>query len=291
MTGRAGVTLLEVLITIFVMAIGLLAVLTLFPLGALSMAQALQSDRAATAAGLAAEYAEAMDLRHDPNVIRAFTTAPPHGTDLPDDHPSPSWPVFVDGFGALANPGPIGVARPASPGISRVRPAYVTTYPLAARWFSLLDDLTFAPDATPAGGLVQRGGRYTWAYLLRRPRVSSPAVVDLSVIVYSGRDTTARTGESPYRAGGSKGDASLTLYYTVAQGKPALRRNAWLLDATLDPTTGVTRGNCYRVVNVAESGSQSLSLEIEGLLEDDVGIVVVLDNAIEVLKMGSGRKP
>jgi prepilin-type N-terminal cleavage/methylation domain-containing protein len=44
---RAGVTLLEVLVAIFVMGIGLLALLTLFPLGAISMAGAIQDDRAA----------------------------------------------------------------------------------------------------------------------------------------------------------------------------------------------------------------------------------------------------
>jgi len=42
---RAGVTLLEVLVAIFVMAIGMLAILTLFPLGAINMAQAIKDDR------------------------------------------------------------------------------------------------------------------------------------------------------------------------------------------------------------------------------------------------------
>ncbi len=44
---RSGVTLLEVLVAIFVMAIGLLALLTLFPLGAMQMAQAIKDDRCA----------------------------------------------------------------------------------------------------------------------------------------------------------------------------------------------------------------------------------------------------
>ena len=44
---RAGVTLIEVLVAIFIMGIGLLALLTLFPLGALRMAKAIQDDRAA----------------------------------------------------------------------------------------------------------------------------------------------------------------------------------------------------------------------------------------------------
>ncbi len=45
MKRRPGITLIEVLVAIFVMSIGLLALLTLFPLGALRMSQALQDDR------------------------------------------------------------------------------------------------------------------------------------------------------------------------------------------------------------------------------------------------------
>jgi type II secretory pathway pseudopilin PulG len=45
---RSGITLVEVLVAIFIMGIGLLALLTLFPLGAISMAQQVQADRAAS---------------------------------------------------------------------------------------------------------------------------------------------------------------------------------------------------------------------------------------------------
>jgi len=44
---RAGITLVEVLVAIFTLGVGLLALLTLFPLGALEMAQAVKDDRAA----------------------------------------------------------------------------------------------------------------------------------------------------------------------------------------------------------------------------------------------------
>src|SRR5262245_27465536 len=51
---RSGVTLIEVLVAIFVMAIGLMALLTLFPLGALNMAQAIKDDRTGNASQNAA---------------------------------------------------------------------------------------------------------------------------------------------------------------------------------------------------------------------------------------------
>lgn len=44
--GTRGLTLVEVLVAIFVMGVGLLALLTLFPLGILSMRQAVNDDRA-----------------------------------------------------------------------------------------------------------------------------------------------------------------------------------------------------------------------------------------------------
>jgi prepilin-type N-terminal cleavage/methylation domain-containing protein len=55
---EAGVTLIEVLAAIMVMAIGLLALLTLFPLGVLSMARAIRDDRTAALAAHALDVSE-----------------------------------------------------------------------------------------------------------------------------------------------------------------------------------------------------------------------------------------
>ena len=59
LTSQAGMTLIEVLVAIFVTGIGLLALLTLFPLGALDMAQAVKDDRAAAVAASAEALSEA----------------------------------------------------------------------------------------------------------------------------------------------------------------------------------------------------------------------------------------
>lgn len=56
---QAGTTLVEVLVAIFITAVGLLAMLTLFPLGALDMAQAIQDDRTAAVADEAVALSEA----------------------------------------------------------------------------------------------------------------------------------------------------------------------------------------------------------------------------------------
>lgn len=68
----SGATLLEVLVAIFIMGIGLLALLTPFPLGALEMARSIQDDRAghiATAAGTLSEQGEELLARTQSFVI------------------------------------------------------------------------------------------------------------------------------------------------------------------------------------------------------------------------------
>src|SRR4051812_44892294 len=51
MSRRTATTLTEVLIAIFIMALGLMALLSLFPMGAIQMAQALKDQRTAEVAG------------------------------------------------------------------------------------------------------------------------------------------------------------------------------------------------------------------------------------------------
>ena len=51
--GRAGLSLTEVLVALFIMGLGSLAILTLFPFGALQMAQAIKDDRTGQAAAAA----------------------------------------------------------------------------------------------------------------------------------------------------------------------------------------------------------------------------------------------
>jgi hypothetical protein len=63
---RPGATLTEVLVAIFVMAIGLLALLTLFPIGALSMAQAIKDDRTGHSGKNAYAIWTALNMPNDP---------------------------------------------------------------------------------------------------------------------------------------------------------------------------------------------------------------------------------
>src|SRR5947209_4233081 len=97
MNRRPATTLIEVLVAIFIMGIGMLALLTLFPLGALSMAQAIRDDRIASAAAQAGALADAWNIRNNSAVRTAFASppaGPPAGVQ-PDPF-GPGYPVYVD---------------------------------------------------------------------------------------------------------------------------------------------------------------------------------------------------
>jgi type II secretory pathway pseudopilin PulG len=301
---RRGTTLVEVLVAIFVTAIGLLALLALFPLGALSMAQAIKDSRTAHLAGNAAALAEAYGLRNDASLytggIDVFQNpTPTTGTPppLPTAHPElPSYPIYVDPIGVQAYSGIPGASIWLAGNLFSVPRRSVsladrfTSPPLTAvavstlraretyRAFTLLDDMTFikdpdpvtrakfgdvtalpcAPDPTLTGtydnGGVQRDGKYSFAVMLQRPRASNATFVNMTVVVYSGRPSSITTtgagllqptGETMYTllpttgpagsgASNNAGDTVITVAWTVGQEKPALRRGAWVLDASLE---------------------------------------------------------
>ncbi len=117
MTRRPGLSLTEVLVALFIMGIGCIAILTLFPLGALNMAQAFRDDRCTQAAYQADAFLRsyvrtARDTGRlnkgtekfvdsltdpDPGATRsAINYMPAVGGGMP------SYPVFVDPLGYRA---------------------------------------------------------------------------------------------------------------------------------------------------------------------------------------------
>jgi hypothetical protein len=357
----------EVLVAIFVMAIGLISLLVLFPLGALTMAQALKDGRTAQAAANAFAIAEARGIRFDPNlfpnnkpydlltdptmsnnlsggvVMSGFpvnlygaTIAVPGGTNAitnsgihngpssvaASPYDGPGYPVYVDPIGVnLAS-----TSLPGLPGfqIPRVTVSGIATLADAYRWFSLQDDLTFnSGDPTPGsayllgGSTVEREGRYTWAYLLRRPKYGINSMVDLTVVVYSGRPQQLPLGETAFAPNTGKSwtnginfDPStnkVNLPYTGV--KPPVTKGTWILDATMvnDNYEPDPHGFFYRVVGVSDgpvvSGVPSVDLELQApprmptqYLDakrnlHTYGVLVIMDNVVEVFDKGLGWQP
>jgi len=145
--------------------------------------------------------------------------------------------------------------------------------------FSLMDDLTFT-GGTPytTSSVVERQGRYTWAYMFRRAHNSDRTAIDVTTILYSGRSMEVASPEITYPGSGVPASQAasavrnakeLFLSYTNLP-KPAIRRGSWVLDATLwdydssgKPTIAAPQGYFYRVVNVDDSTPGQLALELQ----------------------------
>jgi hypothetical protein len=309
---RSGATLVEVLVAIFVTSIGLLGMLALFPLGVLNMARALQEERAAEACANAIAVAKVIgrdsngnviDLRKDVTVT-PYLTAPPNplvpgnaATVLPTRAAGPSYPVLVDPVGVYNYGGTllgtwVGRTSTTDPAtVPRVNPWPATgpygSFVQAIQACSLLDDLTFGSpfDGTPhpsGSSLIQRDERYSWAYLVRKPSIAAPPeIVDLSVVVYNGRQLQSGTGiadEANYQAILT---APNLISLTWSGQKPSIRKGGWVLDATVasDPP----RGYFYRVTNVTDTSPNSMNLETQtNLIATGSAVIVIMQNVVEV---------
>lgn len=329
MTRRAGATLIEVLVAIFVMALGLLALLTLFPLGALSMAQAIKDDRAAVSAGSSTSIAATLGLRSDQTVITGlnntndvFVDPNPLGTAkgnlLPVRNPDdPGYPVYVDpravGFNTqLGLSAPfVGIPRRSVDIVANA----VTPPPSQQlmRWFTGLDDMPFVKDGPNLGAaytlpgpppIIARDNLYSWAYMLHRPHAGLPNYVNLTVVVYRSRPLVFGLGERTYTGVlfGSPSTNTVTLGWAAGQDRPAIKKGGWICDATmldegdasLKPARPPTpHGFFYRVLATSDTGPNQIVLELQTdvILPTAQGVLVTMDGVAEVFEKGTGWAP
>ncbi len=298
---RPGITLVEVLTAIFVMAIGLLALLVLFPLGVLRMSQAIQDDRTMHLATNAEAICLLGDLRHDTRFnallhnpeLSVPPPADPSDALRPADVNGPSYPVYVDPVGMRASAQDWIGNQPRTIRRATSDLAWVDTNgdnikdslgkDALLRWFYLLDDIeSFDKDGNaidPTSTKVERGNRYSWACMVQRPKNGNPAIVDLSVVVYVSRPVTLEPtnlslGEFLYN--NVVFDlASNTVFVPATSGTPEVRVGGWILDATkVDGQAYLTESNYphshgkfYRVVAINPTtdtmGNPGVELELE----------------------------
>lgn len=189
---RQGVTLTEVLVAIFIMGIGLLSLLVLFPLGALQMAQAIRDDRCTHAGINARALADTMipyttsnnpnhTLKDDPFTVFPFYATPStsnpsvtvSGLPLPLPKNGPSYPVYIDPIGVKLTASTVGAKFSPAGGplfpvynnpqgislgsIPRVCPSFMNlagSFQDLERWCIMTDDIQFQENGKPllAGG-------------------------------------------------------------------------------------------------------------------------------------------
>lgn len=298
-------TLIEVLVAIFVMGIGLIALLALFPIGVLRMAQAIQDGRTGHIAKNADAIAAARSVRTDSQLTFVppggfLGTAPfdyfkyPKGPVWPApyaaDDAGPSFPVFIDPIGYQSNTGPVaGVDWLPRRGLS-----FVTTSTLATRWFMFLDDIYFNPDAT-VGAAFEREYRYQWAYMVQRPTTSSTTTVDLKVVVYKNRPAlVAGVTERVYAAKVLEQNV-VRIDWSAVGTYPQVRSGEWILDATLVPVAGVAdksaRCDFHRVVAMKDASATEVDIEVQTPFPSgNVNLqIIVMEGVAEVFRRGTGK--
>lgn len=316
MIRRPAVTLMEVLIAMFIMAIGMLALLALFPVGAVSMAQALKDDRCAYASTMSENVAIATNVRYGDSLVNGTDTAFPGTGFISATLPTPGLNstsvtglLYVDPYAvAQGYPVPLGTPAPlgtlltttiqrTSMSLSYLSPGRTIplTYAEADRFFSIPDDIGFNqsgyPDTTTTGGFVDRGRRYTYAFMLRRQPPLAPIVgaiqspmyaVQLFAVVYSGRPiaslATTQT-EWPFVATILPPNG----LQLIAPAGTTAKRGGWILDTTF--------GNFYRITNIVDSGGVT-TLETQQNLQFVPGSttmnIVIMDYVAEVFDKGFG---
>lgn len=273
---RQGLGLLEVIVAMFVMALGMISLLTLFPLGAIQMGHALRNARAAETAMQADTLmrlwwqAEVVERPGNEDLPFAAMDDPRNTFDttnplvaLAATEVGPSYPVCVDPLGWQSRNGlavrqwRLAGQAPDNGVFPRRSIRTILSQPLAAqpalsfRAASMMDDITFNPTGTPdtgasgIGAQVVRQGRYNWAAVIQRPVNANRYVADLKILVFDGRPPgiapldAEKIGvpTAPLAAGTSQ------LVLNVGAAPPEyLRAGSWIMDGTLTPPVGPAAG-------------------------------------------------
>lgn len=274
MKHRTGLTLIEVLTAIFIVGLGVIAILTLFPLGAMRMAQAFRDERSALAAFNADKFMRSYWKLH---VVEAANPDPffndfddPDGSNSlsPAAPYEPSYPVFVDPMGYVArsgSPTQFWVGEPSSH-IPRRTLQSIGNNPGAALAFcSLRDSINANEEGTP---LPERELRYNYLWVLQRPVNANRYVAQMTVVVFDRRAPL-------YAPPGSEQTYSNILFTPgstqvdipgVSRSQLELRPGDWVVDGTIYDNTqgrpGIRHAVFYRITALADTpGGVRLELQ------------------------------
>jgi hypothetical protein len=263
---------MEVMIATAILAIGTLAIMALFPIGAVNMARAINQNRAADHAqnsdGIFRLYwkrawldpngggilARADAINNNPNEqMLVFLDAYP----IPNAQPmiiqassaQPSFPVLIDpiGFRTQIQNGALNQQYVAGQVGMPVRCNLAATpfpgpYTPTIRNTTMLDEFSYDRNGEPSAltGQLDRGGRYNVSWLIQRPNNSVADQVNLTVLVFAGRsptDTPSNENVFPAVAQGYQPlvdpkPKSLTITYNPNNGTPGFLKGKWIAFTT-----------------------------------------------------------
>ena len=274
MSLRKGLSLVEVLTAIFITGLGIISILTLFPLGAMRMAQAFRDERSALAAYNAEQFFRSYWKKH---VVEAapldrfiWEALDQPAAGMPQCLPhEPSYPVVVDPMGFLARgglPNQNWFGDPPTPTrIPRLNLQVVGTNPTAAlralSLCSLRDGITTNDNGNPT---PEREFRYNFLWVVQRPRNADRFHANLTIVVFDRRApmyVPPRSEQVFHNVTFNPGQTSLLLEHIpgVSPNQLEIRSGDWVMDGTIyDPSSGIGRPGLrhayfYRVTAMTET--------------------------------------
>jgi hypothetical protein len=296
---RPGMSLTEVLVALFIMALGTIAILTMFPLGMMQMGQALKDDRTAQAAAQADGY---MRWYWKTQVVENPSAATTEQFVAAFDDPNsnlgaglqhtglasaagskgPSYPVFVDPMGFAFSSWQDGAPFQSWVGnqnVPRRSLALVAAQPspYPQRVCSLMDGMGYDAGGTGtpainAGGNIDREMRYNWLWVVQRPDNTDRTTARMTVVVFDRRSflyappgAEAAFTTVPNGVSGTPGATSVCFPTNTNLG---VQKGGWIMDATISPALGVMNANFYRVVSVTDDGT-FLNVELQTPIKVD----------------------
>lgn len=273
MSRRPGLTMTEVLIAIFVVAIGLAGVMSMVPFGAKQMSDALVADRATSHAltidGLVRMYWRdrlADGTMGSEPFWTALETPPAPGFSSPTDD-EPSYPVCLDPMGVLgrdsSNNAQKFVGDEGKTFVTRRNMALCSTSQLALRMWSQADGFTWDDEmdgAIPKVGTNMRELRYNALAVIQRRQNRNKSQATLKIVVFSNRRHlfyplgSETVHQTPALVPGS---TQIQLPTSVE-----VKKGTWVMDATVVPNSTIRHANFYRVVSAVENTPGTYDIEL-----------------------------
>ena len=285
---RKGLTLLEVIITIFVMAIGFLSVLTLFPLAARKVVRSIDSDRVNLMAANASGSENVLGIRQavQSQIDAELATS---GTPL-----LPSSIYHFDPIGVIGTSGgsripvlkALGAFRlmglndnaSADLSLNSIRGFFqlpsISDLKLK-EWLTSQDEIIFEPWGLPEQNF-RKGNRYSVSFLYRRNTLADRNSLETLMLVYAARSIEFGndTGTILSLQVPADNTASTLVINDPVQspGGPdrVFGRGAWLMDVSSNLISGKPRWKkFYQVQNVENNGTGQLTVSLDRNLEAD----------------------
>ena len=227
---RQGLTLLEVLITIFVMAIGFLSVLTLFPLAARKIIRSIDSDRATLISGNSTVALNILGFKNDAQQI--------FDNDLATINADPKLAALKSKRSRYIHIDPIasngGYDSPTYDQFSFLKAPSVTLKKFDNYRDLLIsqDEMQFTADGKPEDGF-RRGQRYSTSFLFSRGQLNDRESINCLVLVYVGRPVESGVANileiNP--SGATNGSLEFNLKDLPNNGPDReFGRNSWIMD-------------------------------------------------------------